>query len=283
MKKIIKKTVVMAIINFAIVGYCKAQTTSATVIDSVKIEFVGDANIQKSFTQGEGIPANTGLGLNFRKIFPTAKSGFLNTSRFELEIVISIASTVDTIKASVYNEKVRNQREFGSFILFPVNSGQAASANVKGYFEQTPSKTKVTFLRGDGYMIRVGASNRVLALNDSMASNAAALTLRFGTFYEFMPNDKLDDYSITFSPTSLFVRRILGDIAQNDNDDLRNKLFGTYSEIFCGWEPNVQIKLKNIKAEFGFPIVFDQRNVKALSGGQFATSIGFSGGFSLKL
>lgn len=76
------------------------------------IDVLGSGNIQSSFDDGNDIyqlnaPFNL-LGLKFYKI--------------ELDAIINIASTVDTLSASFNNGDLQNQREFGSAILRPIIS-----------------------------------------------------------------------------------------------------------------------------------------------------------------
>lgn len=269
----------------------QAQSLNLTDIylDTVTtIQFVGNGNIQKAISgSNEGIPANTGIGVIYREFMPLNKR-LLGLHNFELSLNINIASTVDTIKSTfdAATGKMNNQVDFGNSILLPSNSGQSFNVSFKGYFGRKDSngiyKPDAFCKLLSGFYMNLTGSNRNWA-NDERYVKSSVLSLQAGIFHDFIGREHRNlGYSICIGLgyTSRFV---LGDIAHEDNDAIRESLLGTRALSFHGAEFMLAIQLKNIKASIRIPYLYSSREVPGLSGVQPNTMIGFVGGFTLAL
>lgn len=270
---------------------------------SAKIEFVGNANIQKSLTNGDDIPANTGIGViyteNLNKRFKALHS-------IEIELNINIASTVDTLKTKYdTNNNVINKSEFGNSILLPSNSGQAFGFRFKGYLTRKSDETNDSSANDNnesgewfrdesplpilgiisGFNVNFNGANRNwYDKNTNNTIKVSNLSFYAGLFHEFVtrvPSIR-EKYSITFG-VGLTGRLIGGDLASDDNRELRKIFLGSDRTSFLGFEANLGMRLKNIRAEIRLPLLSQKDKISGLSGIQPNTFIGFVGGFSLEL
>lgn len=257
-----------------------------TTEDKVYIDFVGSGNIQKSFSEGKEIDANTGLGI----IFERYNSPKRLIQSYEIEGTITIASTADTITADVQNNILQNRRNFGTYILNPVSARQSLYINSNVYFgypDEHPKFAKFSKIVS-GFSIRFISSNNIWKYKDSL-TNLGALSLRVGLFHEFIP----DNYRITNEGKTKYslycgiyytYRGIFGDISFPSQEGLREKYLGTTQTQFSGIETSFGFRLNNIRAEFQMPVLKENNNsIDGLTNTQFLFSIKFVGGFSLKL
>lgn len=262
--------------------------------DKVYIDFVGSGDIQKSISEGKDINANTGLGIIFERF-----NGYKKIIQsFELEAVINIATTADSINSTITNNIIQNQRDFGTYILNPISAKQALFINSNIYFGY-PSGSSVTngFNKVaqviSGINLRFISSNSVWKYSDS-SKNLGALAFRIGLFHEFIP----DNYRLSGKGTpdegrskySLFFgvyrtyRGIFGDIKSKNNSFFRNKILGSEQTSFKGTEMNFGFRLNNLRAEFQMPLLKEKdKSIEGLTNTQFLFSVRFIGGFSLKL
>jgi hypothetical protein len=301
------KTKKLIIIAFLFTVITFAQTNPA-------LEFVGNANIQKSLTNGDEIPANTGIGVIYRE---NLHERFKALHSIEIELSINIASTVDTLE-TVYDtsNNVTNKSAFGNSILLPSNSGQAFGFRIIGYLTQktdsyvaaaapaaggapavpaAAAPAAKPWLRDQsplplygfisGFNINFNGSNRNWYDSDSDRSlKVSNLSMYAGLFHEFVKRDPKirEKYSITLG-AGITGKLIGGDIAQEENSELRKTFLGSTRTSFLGFETNLGLRLKNIKAEVHIPFFRNKDKIPGLSGVQPTTFIGFVGGFSLDL
>lgn len=263
---------------------------------SQKIEFVGAGEIQKSFSEGKEIPASTGLGIYYER-----NMDYGSVKKMELEAVINIASTVDTIFAK-YNsatKEINNRRDFGNYLMSPTISGQSTSVHYRLYINELYNKRVIEKQRRPwicGWDIQLAVSNRVWSnSNDSIEKSvhASGLSIKGGPFYEFIPhlfNNSEEKGNETYSASvgvNISYRMLLGDVSQNNQKAFRKELTGVKNIYALGIEPNFVLRLHNIRAEAAIPILFNlgDKNIGApgLTGIQFVTTIKFVGGFPLKL
>jgi hypothetical protein len=264
--------------------------------DKIYIDFVGAGDIQKSFSQGDQINANTGLGIIFERYAGPEKV----VQSLEMEAVINIATTADTITAEMDATKgYTNQSDFGTYILNPVSAKQSLYLNSNVYFGFLDSSTNKSWTDLNsfakfssivsGLNFRVISSNNTWVYQDT-ASNLGAISLRMGIFHEFIPDnyrltkeEKRSKYSFVFGVNYSF-RGIIGDITSEKNNDLRKKILGTGQTSFNGLEFNLGFRLNNLRAEFQMPILKPRDgSVDGLTNTQFIFSIKFVGGFPLKI
>ena len=249
--------------------------------DSAVIEFVGSAEVQKSISSKSDIPANAGIGLRYVRFFSEATKP-LGIFKIEADVAISIASSVDTITA-LYDEgnNISNAYSFGNSILLPLNSGQSLVLNSKAYI-LNPLGRMVIF-RNCGIDLNFSASNRVWKVQNS-TRNASTINFNVGLFSEFVPESRMNDFSITVG-LAWTNRIIIGDVGHHLSENFRRDVLGSSRKWYSGIEPNLSIRLKDIRATASIPILFSsQKNsVSGLTNGQFVTTIKFVGGFPLKL
>lgn len=260
--------------------------------EAMFLDFVGNGNLQSSISQGDDIQASTGLGVIFERFFNGNSSLF---ESFELEASINVASTVDAIEAETNDSnEITNGRDFGTYILNPLNSKQSFFLNTIVYF--TPSKYSddhngifneiANYI--SGINIRIGSSNSIWKFDDNEV-NLGVLAIRGNIFHEFIPNDRLrvngkTQYSIKFG-LGLGYRGIFGDIRSESNKDNRLLFLGSDRTNFSGLNFNFGIRLNNIRAEFDIPILrgSNEISIDGLTDTQFLFTIRFVGGFGLKL
>lgn len=248
--------------------------------DATSIEFVGSTEIQKAISNNSEIPANAGIGVRFTKKYgsPTA---LFHIDKLELDLSISIASTVDTIKAEQdSNQEIVNVNAFGNSILLPLNSGQSVSFNFRTLMNERNTRNLVL---GQNWGIEgsLNASNRVWKAFD-VSQNVSSLAATLGLFSELIPSKNMDDFSISIGLDGS-MRWIFGNIGHKYAKSFRKTIIGTEKTFFKGVEPNITIRLKGVKAIASFPILFSKNDVPGLTKGQFVTMIKFTGGFPLSL
>jgi len=262
---------------------------------SQKIEFVGAGEIQKSFSEEKEVPASTGLGIYYER---NMDCGYVK--KMELEAVINIASTVDTIFAK-YNsttKEINNRRDFGNYLMSPTISGQSTSIHYRLYINELYNKRVIEKQRRPwicGWDIQLAVSNRVWSnSNDSIKKSvhASGLSIKGGPFYEFIPhlfNNNEEKGNETYSASvgvNVSYRMLLGDVSQNNQKAFRKELTGVKNIYALGIEPNFVLRLNNIRAEAAIPILFNlgdkNTGLPGLTGIQFVTTIKFIGGFPLK-
>ncbi len=245
-----------------------------------KLNFFGTGNIQKSLDSGEKLPASTGLGVNYTHWFDTTNTKFL-FDKLELDVSINVAATVDTIRAKYDNGIVTNASSFGSSILTPLNSGQAVKIGLRLNFK----KSLVGKILIDGIKVKYIGSNRNWQVENNGSSKIVLGTnnyFRIGLFQEFLPKYLLDEYSINLG-LYLAHNSIKGDIGQQANDLVRTQVLGTNIKNFIGPEVALEVRLLNLRAEFGYSWLGSDAEVPGLTGGRLMTTISFVGGFGLML
>jgi hypothetical protein len=248
--------------------------------DSTSVEFVGNTEIQKAISSNTNIPANAGIGLRFTKKFGSPTS-LLQIDRLELDLSISIASTVDTIKAKVdNNNEITNVNAFGNSILLPLNSGQSVSLNFRTFMNKRNTRN-IVLGQNWGIQGSLSASNRVWEFSGK-SQNVSTLALNLGLFSELIPTNIMDKFSIS-GGIDLSSRWIFGNVGHKYAEDFRESIIETKKTFFCGLEPNITIRLRDIKAVASFPVLFSKYDVPGLTKGQFVTMIRFTGGFPLSL
>jgi len=255
---------------------------SKNISDSVSVEFVGNTEIQKAISSNNEIPANAGIGVRFTKRYGTPTS-ILGIDKLELDLSVSVASNVDTIKAIVNtNNKITNVNAFGNSILMPLNSGQSVLLNIRTFMHNRKTQNTVLF-QNWGIQGLAAASNRVWNYqNDSQ--DVSTIAINAGVFSELMPRNNMNEFSISFG-VDLATRWIFGNAGHDYAEDFRKSIIGTDNIFYWGFEPNLSIRLRGIKASASLPVLFshDKIDVPGLTKGQFITMIRFTGGFPLSL
>ncbi len=257
-----------------------------------ELTFYGSGNIQKSLETGEAIPASTGLGVNYTHWFDTTsckeKTPCKNLlwcyiDKLQLDASINVASTVDTIKVKYdANNAIMNSSAFGSSILTPLNSGQAVKIILRLDFLKPLFLNKTLI---DGFKFKYVGSNRNwgVDVNDPRkVIGATSNYVRAGLFQEFLPKEFQDDCSINFGLYYAY-NSIKGDVGQTSNNSIRTNILGTDKKQFSGPEVSLEIRLKNLRAEFGYSWLTKRTEVPGLTSGRLVTTISFVGGFGLKL
>jgi len=133
-----KRIVIAFLVLFNVITFAQTNTT---------LEFVGNANIQKSLSNSDEIPTITGIGVIYRE-YLYERSKALHS--IEIELTLNIAFTVDTLK-TVYDasNNVTNKSEFGNSILLPSNSGLGTVTTGKLITQEENSELRRTFLGSD--------------------------------------------------------------------------------------------------------------------------------------
>jgi len=282
------------------------DTFEEDYVDGSRIEFFGSGAIQRVISEEGELPASTGLGALYDRIFrqPTF---ILGIRRIEVAININVASTVDTVAAALdsLTSRVTNLNNLGNAILLPINSGRAATAYARLYFDPTSwFHNPANAVNLSGFQIRLTGSSRIWRMDTIVFTPNASivkrrsrgagevsttvLSGRIGLFHDFLPNrpELRKDFSITVGADYSW-RWLFSDIGVgNEGEQLRKQfLNGSSRQTFHGIESYLNIRLKNIRAEVSIPILFanDANQIKGLTGGQFVTSITFIGGFPIKI
>lgn len=253
---------------------------------AAELNFFGTGNIQKSLDDGEKIPASTGLGVNYVQRYgisdSTPKLLWNIINKLELEAAINVASTVDTIIATYdTNNSVVNSGDFGASILTPLNSGQAVKISLRLNLDE-PLLNKLI----DGVKVKYIGSNRNWSVIDdngnSKVIQANSNSFRGGFFHEFLPKRFLDIYSINFGLYFAY-NSVKGDMGLKANENIRKQVLGTPWKQFVGPEVALEIRLRNLRAEFGYSWLRPNTEVPGLTAGRMVTTITFVGGFGLNL
>jgi len=252
-----------------------------------QVKFVGNGNTQGIFQEGYEIPLSTGMGVNVSKAFnnnPSAfhRMTFLGFYQIKLEASINVASTEDELLADsliLYDSKqiVNNQSKFGKDILTPLNSGQAANIQFRGYFRNS-------FLGVlSGVQVKYAGANRKWGLNADSIFQATTNATRVGVFHEFVPAKHREKYSISLVASYAF-NSISGDITVKRNDEVRSLFLNTKTTSFHGLEAALELRLMNIRTEFAYVWLYpNSMAVPGLTNGRLVTTIGFTGGFGLNM
>lgn len=258
--------------------------------DPIFLDFIGTGDLQKSISDGEGLQANTSLGVLYERYYVKNKIA----QSLDLEALINVATTADSISTE-FNQggQLINARNFGTYILNPVSAKQSFFINMNIYFKPNASKEKGgKFLLGviNGFNARLISSNNVWSYGDTTSINVSALSFRTGFFHEIIPdNYRLETegkntgrkkYSITLGLNYSF-RGIYGDIKSGENKELRSKFLGSDQIVFRGFEFNCVLQLKNIRGEFQIPIFNGKDSIQGLTNTQFLFSIKFIGGLPI--
>jgi len=247
--------------------------------DDAVVEFVGTSELQKAIANSSELPLNAGIGVFFTKNYGTPTK-LLKVDRLELELKITIASTIDTIKGVYVKNTLRNERDFGNSILLPYSSKQSLSFSFRTFSNNLFLNNGV-ISKNLGFEGSLNASNRVW-LDSSGHKNIMTLSASVGMFTEMLPKKNRGDFSISLG-LDLSARWIFGDIGQDKNNEFRSNIIGTNARFFGGIEPNLTIRMKNLKAAASFPFLFSKDQVAGLTNGQLITFIRFTGGFPIDL
>lgn len=262
-------------------------------VEPFSISFVGNGNIQRSISEGDEIPVNTGVGVQMEKYFVRKTEDgkfipetFMNIYKINLDVTFNVASTADTLRGELLaNNRIANESTFGSSILTPLNSGQAFSFDFYAYLDK-PLMSFLPLRLINGLEVHYVGSNRLWELQDTAGATTVNKTtlnkFRIGVFHEFVPIKSRKTYSVTIG-AAVAYNSISGDASFEGKEDFRKIILGTNQREFFGVELNSQIRLKNIRATFGYTIMPESDQVDGLSGGQLVTTIGFVGGFGLNL
>lgn len=258
------------------------------------IDFVGTGNLQSSLSQGDDIQGSAGLGV----IFERYNGQDILLQSFDMEGIINVAATVDTVKVKVEDQQITNIRDFGGYVLNPFTTKQSLFVNANLYFNPTYYKDKdpdkflnTVFNVISGVNFRVISSNSVWEVDrDKNVSNLGVVSARAGIFHEFLPNNKIRDdknrvkHSVILG-VNYSYRGIFGDFSSDQNAEARREFLGTDRTHFRGLELNFGFRLNNIRAEFQMPFLSsnDDSSINGLTDTQFMFSIRFVGGFTLKL
>lgn len=248
------------------------------------IEIVGSENLQKiSENQGGGFAANTGIGFLIKR---NIHSGFWQ--KIVVEAIMNVTSTVDTL---VWLPDLQNTRDFGNYILLPINSRERVSFQFTGHLGANqkisgPRKHLPFSLRNSisGIRFSVIASNRYWS-SLGKTEKVSASSFRIGIFHDYIPLKDREEISIRLG-LDISARFILGDTGLDSMKDFREKILGTPETTFWGLEPYLSLRLKNIQGEVSFPFlemirIGNRSFVPGLSGAQLGASIQFVGGFQL--
>jgi len=259
--------------------------------DPFQIQILGNGNIQKSFESGEDIPANTGVGVSVQKYFIEYDSinkefeiePFFGFYKLELDININIASTADTLNAKLVNNEVSNKSDFGSSLLTPLNSGEAATIDARLYFKETYCGVL------SGVFAKYIGSNRIWNYQDSslsFAKQASIGLVRIGAFHDFVTLEQREDYSIR-AGIAFAVNSLKGDLGLSRNESERMAILESTRTLFFGGEFSLVLRLKNVSAGFAYSFfpkcLNDQAEIPGFSGSRLITTIGFTGGFNLAI
>ncbi|PXX29718.1 hypothetical protein [Arenibacter sp. ARW7G5Y1] len=280
--------------------YSQQQSTKQTSLggkEKVHIDFVGTGNLQSSLAQGDEIQGSAGLGVIYERFrgdslkYNNELLPIKGIKSFEMEAIINVASTVDTLSVNFENGQITNQRDFGSYVLNPFSSKQSLFINSNVYFNPDGDYwlNKIAkYLSGLNF--RVTASNGVWSDPEIGNVNLGVIAYRFGIFHEFLPDDyirtdeKKSKYSV-FLGLNMGYRGIFGDVTSDANDEIRTSILGSDRTDFSGIELNFGFRLDNIRAEFQMPFLYgsDRKSISGLTDTQFLFTIRFVGGFSLKI
>jgi hypothetical protein len=259
----------------------------------VYIDIVGAGDIQQTVSSGAEANASTGAGIIFERYFGDKQT--INSTRMdslfqslEMELVINLASTADTLIANFDEEgEFLNRRDFGNFLLYPVSKKQSMYFNSNIYFGYPKGFVGHITRWINGVNIRILTSNNTWNY-DNRTIEMGALSFRAGIFHDFVPDDdRLDDEGRAifsfFAGANFSYRAILGDITSSRNEEFRETVLGTRQTDFRGIELNAGFRLHNIRIEVQAPIFRSMNSVPGLTDTQFLFTIKFIGGFPIKI
>ena len=248
--------------------------------DSTALQFVGAGNIQRTLDDGEGIPASTGLGVVLDEYHRTDPILGNNIWRVYFSGQINVANTEDSLLAEYDDDgALSNASAFGQSVLTPLVGRNAVNLDMRLFFTDD-SGLKLAKKWISGVKLRYTASNRVWG--DSLqVLKCTVNSWRLGLFHNILDADKYD-YGILLGVAYAY-NSVRGDVGLKPNGDLRERLFGTRKDMFWGVEGFAEFRLKNLRAEFAYTWEDVNGEIPGLSGGRMVTTIGFVGGFSMKL
>lgn len=187
----------------------------------------------------------------------------------------------------VYHDSLSN-KSFNEIMFF---SGDKDSTNVakekskflKLYWYRIARKyfsTNDLFV--PSFDIQLGISNREWKIRDvlygdSLVSKSSSLFyLRTGPSVDLLSFDKVkDDFSIRFG-LYYTLRYIAGDLSQDRETANRVLLLGSEKRLFMGFEPAIEIIIKNLRISASVPIIFQRPEVAGLTGGRFLIGAGLT-------
>ena len=249
--------------------------------DPFQINVVGSGNIQGAVSELSNIPANTGVGTTITKYFDDQFNfTWAGMYKVNFEAIVNVASTAEPILVQTTEAgPAENVEDFGRSILAPLNSGQAVFLLMEGY--------RTMALGGliSGYELEfIGANRDWIYKGDTVRATTSAF--RAGIFHDFVPFSPIEnreEYAVTFG-IAYALNTISNDIKLTDNTDILKKVLGTEKTAFHGIELSFDLKFKNVRAGFAYPILFskDEDEIPGLTGGRVITSISFTGGFPIK-
>lgn len=258
----------------------EAQTANDSTVRQPTINFYGTGNIQKSLGNGEQIPASTGIGVNYQQWYPETGLLYNIINKLEVDALINVASNVDTVVATYDgSNRITNASSFGNSILTPLASGQAVKIGLKLNFNRDFLGETIS-----GVKVRYTGANRNWQETDSTAAiQSTASAFRIGVFHEFLkPDLLLNDLSINFG-VYLAYNSIKGDLSMESNKNFMKQILNTNRNTFIGPEVELEIRLKNLRAQFAYSWLQPGSDVPGLTDGRLITTISFVGGFGLKL
>lgn len=281
--------------------------------DSTNLEFVGDAAVQNSLSNpisNPSLPANFGLGAIYSR-----HNDRLWFNRFLIETFFNISSSLDTVriqKAPTYSSQVR---ELGTALLIPSTARQSFILNARFYFNDRPDHIGTYWIERalkqmsgviSGVSIRSTAGNRLWTSYRNSTGvdttfKVGVASLRIGVFREFLPNTYTHKGYSIIAGIDWDSRTLTGDLRNGEADevvrDFQQNAIGNTHTRFSGVGFYLTMQLKNIRAglnyaliypfesmKFIFPSDFSRKSVfPGLTGGQFAFSVAFTGGFPVRL
>jgi len=244
------------------------------------LKFVGGGDFNTISNNSESTnTANLSLGFYLRRQF--SKNETIILKDIELDIGFNIASTADTL----YNRL--GSRDFGNFILNPINQKQSARVDMYSHFKIGDKAVLPKWFTRvvEGSFLRFYASNNVL-VNSTAATNEdaqfTALNFKWGLFHEFMPNNvaRKENISILLG-FAYAMRGVYGDIIQNDKGALM-AITNSTKNTFHGLDMVFSAKFNDFRVEFIVPFIHDGgTEILGLTNTQFLTSFRFLGGFNI--
>ena len=239
------------------------------------LKFVGGGDFNTISQNEQNLnSANLSVGFYYRRNFRKDATKLLRN--IELDVGFNIASTSDTIV------HVPGGRDFGNFILNPINQKQSARLDMYSFFKRPDSG----FLKHvnnvvEGVFLRFYGSSNYLESAD-LSTNFTALHLKFGFFQEFMPNQLAQKENLSLMLGFAYtLRSIKGDIIQNDAADLI-AITGSSKRNFNGLDMVFSAKLNDFRVEFIVPFIASgDTEIPGLTNTQFITQFRFIGGFNI--
>jgi len=221
--------------------------------DSFYVAFFADGNIRGiASTSNDKQAIGTGaLGINVQR------------GNVSWSAVVNVASSIDTLKNC-----------FGAHLLNPTTGKSLA-----GYLDIRINSFCELFGNKFGLHSYLGTSKSNWIFRDEMFN---AVTSGFGLMlYNDIINAELNENEISFGiELGLALRWIAGDIADDSNESHREKLVGTTTKHFPGFEGGMQIQFGSIIAGIQGYWLFDLAKsdfVPGLSRGQISAGFSISG------